>query len=215
MRPRGCHRDNGVADCGPGAVDDPALFDNAHAETGKVVITLVIHAGQFGGLAADERAAGLLTPGGDTGDNLRCCIDVQVTGGVIVEEKERLGALHHDVVDAHPDKIDADGVVPAHGQGKFELGTDAVGAGDQYGFAVPDGEFKKAAKAPESRQHTRSPGLGDERFDTIYERIASVDVHAGVPIRQGGFVSHVMRYPGEGPRAVLCMSQETRGKSDL
>jgi hypothetical protein len=157
----------------------------------------------------------LLTTIGDTFHDRCSLLYVEASTSKIVEEKERLGALHHDVVDAHPDKIDADGVVPAHGQGKFELGTDAVGAGDQYGFPVPGGEFKKAAKAPESRQHTRSPGLGDERFDTIYERIAGVDVHAGVPIRQGGFVSHVMRYPGEGPRAVLCMSQETRGKSDL
>ena len=138
-----------------------------------------------------------------------------MTGGVIVEEKERLGALYYDVVDAHPDKIDTDGVVPGHGQGKFELGADAVGAGDQYGLAVPGGEFKKAAEASEPRQYARPPGLGDEWFDAIYERIASVDVHAGVPIRQGGFVSHVSRYPGEGPRAILRMSQGTRGKSDL
>ncbi len=42
----------------------------------------------------------------DSGD-----IDVQLAGGVVVEKEQRLGALHHDVVGAHGDQVDADRVV--------------------------------------------------------------------------------------------------------
>ena len=45
----------------------------------------------------------LTTVGGD--------VDVELAAGEVVEEEERLGALHEDVVDAHRHEIDADRVV--------------------------------------------------------------------------------------------------------
>ena len=36
---------------------------------------------------------------------------VELAGGEVVEEEQRLGALHHQVVDAHGDQVDADRVV--------------------------------------------------------------------------------------------------------
>ena len=55
----------------------------------------------------------------------------QPAGGVVVEEEQGLGALHHQVVDAHRDEVDADRVVPADLDGELQLGADAVGGGDQ------------------------------------------------------------------------------------
>ena len=57
--------------------------------------------------------------------------DVELAGGEIVEEEQRLGALREQVVDAHGDEVDADGVVPAGLDGDLELGADAVGGGDE------------------------------------------------------------------------------------
>ena len=35
--------------------------------------------------------------------------DIELAGGEVVEEEQRLGALDDDVVDAHGDEVDADG----------------------------------------------------------------------------------------------------------
>ena len=53
----------------PAAIARPsmivALLDGADGEAGQVVFAVRVHAGHFGGLAADQRAAGLLAAGGD------------------------------------------------------------------------------------------------------------------------------------------------------
>ena len=56
---------------------------------------------------------------------------LELAAGEIVEEKQRLGALHHEIVDRHGDKIDADGVMTAGLDRDLDLGADAVGGGDQ------------------------------------------------------------------------------------
>ena len=67
-------------------------------------------------------------PCDDRGADLR----VELAAGEIVEKEQRLGALHHEVVDRHGDEIDADRVVPAGLDRDLDLGADAVGAGDQH-----------------------------------------------------------------------------------
>ena len=56
---------------------------------------------------------------------------VELAGGEIVEEEQRLGALHDQVVDAHRDQVDADAVVPVVLDRELELGADAVVRRDQ------------------------------------------------------------------------------------
>ena len=45
---------------------------------------------------------------------------------LIVEEKERLGALAHQVIDAHGDQVDPDRRVSLQGPGDGQLGPDPV-----------------------------------------------------------------------------------------
>jgi hypothetical protein len=66
----------------------------------------------------------------------------------VVEEEQRLGALHQDVVHAHRHEVDADGVVAVQLEGELELGADAVGAGDQHRLAVVSGTSNSAPKPP-------------------------------------------------------------------
>ena len=73
----------------------------------------MIHAGHFGRLAADQGAAGLPAPVGYAGNDRRSLFGVELAGGEIIEEEQRLGALDDKIVDAHGDEIDADRVVPA------------------------------------------------------------------------------------------------------
>ena len=60
---------------------------------------------------------------------------VELPGGEIVEEEERLGALDDQIVGAHRDQVDADAVVAAAVDRELELGADAVIGGDQQRIA--------------------------------------------------------------------------------
>ncbi len=111
---------------------DRAALDRADGEAGEIVIVALIEARHFGGLAADQRAAGLAAADGDAGDHGGADFRLELAGGEVVEKEQRLGALHHQVVDAHGDEVDADGVVTAGFDGDLDLGADAVIGGDQH-----------------------------------------------------------------------------------
>ena len=73
---------------------------------------------------------------------------IELAAGEIVEEEQRLRALHHEVVDRHGDEIDADGVVPAGLDRDLDLGADAVGGGDQHRIGEARAlEVEQAAEA--------------------------------------------------------------------
>ena len=61
---------------------------------------------------------------------------VELAGGEIVEEEQRLGALDDEVVGAHRDEVDADRVVPVVVDRELELGADAVVGGDQQRVGI-------------------------------------------------------------------------------
>ena len=88
-----------------GAVDDLGLLHHADREAGQIVFAVRIHAWHFGGLAADQRAAGQFATLGDAFDHLGRDVDVELAAGEVVEEEQRLGPLHQDVVDAHGDQV--------------------------------------------------------------------------------------------------------------
>ncbi len=56
---------------------------------------------------------------------------IELAGGEVVEEEQRLGALHDDVVDAHGDQVDADRIELPGFDGDLELRTDAVIGGHE------------------------------------------------------------------------------------
>src|SRR3546814_15733782 len=58
------------------------------------------------GLAADQRASGLLAPFGDARDDFGRDIVVELARRIIIEEKQRLGDLHDLIVRTHRDQVD-------------------------------------------------------------------------------------------------------------
>ena len=139
-----------------GAGQRLVALDRADREAGEVVVALGIHARHLGGLAADQGAAGLFAAVGDAGDDGARGRHVELAGGEVVEEEQRLGALHHQVVDAHRDQVDADAVMLAGLDRDLQLGADAVGGGDQKGVAVAGGlEVEEGAEAAQPGIATR------------------------------------------------------------
>src|SRR4051812_9223917 len=88
-----------------------APLHRADAKAGEIVVARRVHAWHFRRLAADQRAARLPAPGGDRGDHPLGNAALELRAGEIIEEEERLGALHDEVVDAHCDEVDADALV--------------------------------------------------------------------------------------------------------
>ena len=138
----------------------------------------------LGSFAADQRAARLLAARGDALDDGAGDLDVEALANEIVEEEQRLGALHQDVVDAHRHQVDADGVVLVQREGELELGADAIGARHQHRLAEAFRQFDQRAEAADSSQHLRAQRALRERLDRFDQAIAGVDVDAGVAIGQ-------------------------------
>ena len=59
----------------------------------------------------------------------------RLADGEVIQEEERNGALHRDIVDAVIHQVFAHRVVPARGKRDLQLGADAVGRADQHRFA--------------------------------------------------------------------------------
>jgi hypothetical protein len=135
MRPRRSEADDCIAGAHLRAVDDAILLHDADAEARKVIIRPMVHTGHLGGLAADQCAARLPASLGDARDDTQGDLYRQVSGCVVVEEEQRLRALHDHVIDAHRNQVDSDAIVPARVDRKSQLGADAVGAGHQHRLA--------------------------------------------------------------------------------
>jgi hypothetical protein len=144
--------------------------------------------GHLGGFAADQGAAGELAAFGDAFDHGGGGIHVELAAGEVVEEEQRLGALHQDVVDAHGDQVLADGVVAVPVEGQLELGADAVGAGDQHRLAIFLRDLEQGAEAADAGEHFGAHGALRRRLDAFDEGVAGVDIDTGIAIgeRDGG-----------------------------
>ena len=101
----------------------------ADRETGQVIVTFAVEARHLRGFPANQGGAGAPTALGDAGDHLAAGLDRKFRGGVIIQKKQRLTALHHQVVDAHGDQVDTDRVMAAGLNGDHQFGADAIGRG--------------------------------------------------------------------------------------
>ena len=136
---------------------------------------------------------------------------VELAGGEIVEEEQRLGALHDEVVDAHRDEVDADRVVDAGLDGDLELGADAVVGRDQDRVAESPAALRSnsppkppiSASAP-GRRVARTSGL-----IALDQGVAGIDIDARFRIGQAG--SPACRSSAAGLRAKPGERKRRRG----
>ena len=94
-----------------GIVDDFLFVHNAHGEASQVIVILGHHAGMLGSLAADEGGAGLHAALCHTGNNLGDFFRDVLAAGNVVQEEQGTGTAADNVVDAHGNTVDANGVV--------------------------------------------------------------------------------------------------------
>ena len=104
------------------------------AKPGEIVLARTVVLRHLGGLAPDQRAAGLPAALDDTFDHLAGGRRVELARRQIVQKEQRLRAVHQQIVDAHRDEIDAGDLVAAAAGGQLQLGADAIGRRDQEGI---------------------------------------------------------------------------------
>ncbi len=111
-------------------------------------------------------------------------------GRVIIEEKQRLGALHDHVVGTHGDQVDADGRVPAGVDGQAQFGADPIGARHQHRSPVARGNLHQGPKSADSGEYFRALAAPDDRLDALDQCVPDVNVDAGVAVGVAALVVH-------------------------
>ena len=156
---------------------------DADDESGQIVIARRVDVGQFGGFAADQRAADLVAGAGHAFDELLDDVGIDAAHGQVVEEEERLGAQGENVVDAVIDEVGADGGVDAGGGGDFQLGADAIGAGNQHGLSpalqVQSEERAEGADAAEDAARKSARG---HAADALFGLVRARNIHTGIGV---------------------------------
>ncbi len=162
-----------------------AALGRTHGKAREVVVAVRIHARHFGGLAADQRAASLAAALGDALHDRRTLVRVELAGGEVVEEEQRLGTLHHEIVDAHGDEVDADGVVAVGVDGDLQLGANTVIGRHQDRIREAGGlEIEQAAEAADLTIRARAARRAHGRLDLLDHQVAGIDIDTCIAIGQ-------------------------------
>ena len=117
---------------------------------------------------------------------------IELAGGEIVEEEQRLGALHDEVVDAHGDEVDADRVVHARSRWR----SSAWCRRRHWRRPAPDRRSRRPSgrtgrRTRRSRHRRRAARVERTmRLDRVDEIVAGVDVDARVAIGQWSRFGH-------------------------
>jgi hypothetical protein len=164
----------------------PLLPHYPDAETRQVIVLCLVHPGHLGGFAAHQGTAGQLAAAAYAFHHVHRCVHIQRAGSVVVEEKQRLGAGDHQVVDAHGNQVDTYGVVFAQVHRQAQFGADPVGAGHQHGLLVARWNFTQGPEAPQATQHLWSRGASGYALDAFHQRVACVYIDPGILVAEGG-----------------------------
>lgn len=187
MGPRGRDANDAVARLHLAAVDQAFFFHNSNAESGHIEVTVLVDAWHFRRLPADECRPGQLTAHGDSLDDLRCLIRIEMAAGIVIEKEQWFRSLDQEIIDAHRHEIDTDGVVLIGRDGQPQLGTNAIRSGNQNRMPVaPKWQFEQSAETAQPAHNFAAPGHLGERFDLFNETVAGINIDAGLLITDCG-----------------------------
>ena len=183
MRPAGCQGYQHISGFDLAAVYRMVFFYDTHAESGKVIIAGLVHSGHFGGFTTDQRGTGLSATFCYTFDHIGCDISIKRTGGVIVKKKQWFCTQYQYVIDAHGDKVDADGVMFTQLYCQFQFCTHTVSARNQNRMPVAvKRQLEQAAKTAKASHHSGTLCAGDAALYFFDQFIAGIDINTGVAI---------------------------------
>ena len=180
----GSQAQNNVSGLNAATVDDAFFFNHADGKTGQVVFAFGIHTWHFGSFTTNQSATGFFAALGNAFNHISRAGNIQFAASEIVQEEQRFCTLNQNIVDAHGNQIDTDGIVFIPVECQFQLGADAVRTGNQYWVFVFFADFDQSAETAQITQHFRAHSTLGKRFDVFDQLIACVDIHACVTIAQ-------------------------------
>ena len=157
VHPAGRDPNQAIAEDDAAAVEKLIPLSYSHHEAGEVEVGIGVDAGELSGFAADESATSFTAPPNHPTHQHFHAVLVQRAEGHVIQEEKRPGALGEDVVDVEGHEILANALEMTELGRYLELGTHAVGAGDEDWIPV-------AAEARTARRTRRCcptlPGRG-------------------------------------------------------
>ncbi|BAF60724.1 hypothetical protein PTH_2542 [Pelotomaculum thermopropionicum SI] len=175
--------DHPVARNDAAAVNNPAALHHSHGKPGQVVLLRAVEARHLRRFAADQGAAGPAAAFRHTAYNCRHLLRNHPAYRQVVQEEQRLGPVHENIVYAHGHGVDANGVMPVHQHGHPQLGAHPIGAGHQHRLFIPGRiKRKQPAKAPYIGQDLRPEGAPHGVPDQAHRLVSGFNVHPCVSI---------------------------------
>ncbi len=188
MHARGGEADDGVASGDIGARQQRAALGGPNRESGEVIVAILVEAGHFGSLAPDQGAAGFPAALGDARDDGGRSIRIELAARKIIQKKQRLSALYHQIIDRHRDQVDADAAVQTGVDGDFHLGSDAVGRSNQDRILETRGlQVEQAAKPADFGVGSGAGGGANQRLDHVDQPVPGVDIDPCVGVGEAVF----------------------------
>ena len=188
MHARGGKANHGIAHGDIATRQQRAALGGAHGKARQIVVAVLVEPGHFRGLASDQGAAGFPAAFGNAGNDRGGGLGVEPAASKVVQEEQRFGALHHEVVDRHRDQVDADTAVQAGLDRDLDLGADAVGGSDQHRILEAGGlQVEQPAEAADFGVGAGPGGGADHRLDEIDQAIAGIDIDARIRVSEPVF----------------------------
>ena len=168
-----------------------ATLHRTNGKTSEVEIAIMIHTGHFSGFTTDQRATAVFTALCDAVNDAGRAVHVQFTCREIVEEEQRLCTLTYEVVHAHCNEVDANGINVARINRDAEFRANPVGSRNEDRILISRTlEVEQSTKTAQTRHNTRTGRAFRGRFDPFNKRIACVDIHTRVCVSQAVFLGH-------------------------
>ena len=131
MNARGCQGNYHISRLHTGVVKYLLLIHNTYGKACKVVLLNRHHLGMLGSFTADKCGARLNTALGNTADDGSDLFGNILSAGNIIKEKQRLCAYADDIIDAHCNCVNTNGVVLVHKDSHLYLCSATIGARNQ------------------------------------------------------------------------------------
>ena len=155
------------------------LFDDPDDRPCQIVVPRLIEIRHLRRLAAGQRHVVRPAAARHARHDLLGDFRHEVPGCDIVEERERRGAVHQDVIDRVIDEIFTDRVVHARRRGDEHFRPDTIGRHHEHRLLVAFGHADHPTEAADSAASERRPRRADQLGDAPLRLIRRVQPDAG------------------------------------
>src|SRR5699024_5032264 len=161
--------------------------DDTGGGTGDIVFVDAEQARVLGGLPADQGDAGAGAGIGDAADDVGDAFGHDLAAGDVVGHEQRSGSAHDDVVDDHPDEVEADGVGLVQGRGAGDHRAHPVGGGGQQGTVVvlEHGDVEESGESAHPADDSGGVGRRDGGLHQFDGTVSGLDIDAGCGVGGG------------------------------